>query len=141
MSETYAPAGASDVTGRVEIIGPPDTSTPAEVRPRTDGIVAVQVADDCTSFQAVHIPALTPEDDMTVTFDQRVRLVRVVNWTTNQRLLVKDGPIADSADDTATRVGYAPTTSVPATRVFPFVTDTIHVLSAGANEVTVEGFF
>lgn len=112
----------------------------AEVNSRTDGIVALEVNDDCTSFEAQHV-TLTSSTDTAITFAQPVRIVRVLNWDIGNRILAKDGAIANNTDATATRVGVAPTASVPGSRTFPFKTTSIHLRSAGASEVSIEGYF
>lgn len=98
------------------------------------------VADDYGSFEAQHV-TLIASTDTTITFAQSVRLVRVSNWDTVNRVLVKDGAIASDGDTSAARVGKAPTADVPNSEVYPISTTTIHLRSVGSSEVTCEGFF
>lgn len=92
------------------------------------------------SFEAVH-RTLIAGTDTTVTFTQTVRMVQVANWDTANRLLVKDGAIATGTDVSAARVGIAAAASVPGKATFPIRTDSIHVRSVGASEITVLGYF
>ncbi len=96
--------------------------------------------DDFIGFecQRITLVALT---DTTVTFAEGVRAVRVTNYDTGNTILVKNGSISGSADTTTRRVGVAPVTNVPNSAWFPFRTTTIHVLSAGASVIEVEGYF
>jgi hypothetical protein len=112
----------------------------AEVNARTDGIKALEVADDFTSFEANH-QTLTGSTDTTVTFAQTVRLVVVQNWDTANRVLVRDAAITSNTDSAAARVGFAPAASVPGKLTLPFKTASVHLRSAGSSEVTVIGFF
>lgn len=136
----FSPLPCPAEEGRGEFITNGDGTKIAVVEERTDGKIALDVADDCTSFQAVHL-VLVPETDTPIDFTQPVRIVRILNWATNGRVLAKDGSITDSSDATATRVGIAPVPSVPGSRTLPFVTASIHILSPVAAEVTVEGYF
>lgn len=73
------------------------------------------------------------------TFSAAVEVVRVKNWDTANRVLVKSSAISSDVEATASRVGFAPTTSVPNSEFYP-VSGTIYLRSAAASEVTVEGF-
>lgn len=140
-NDSVGPTGVAVPTSAT-LIGGSDGGTlraiPLAVR--TDGLRAVDVADDFTSFEAQHV-TLVASTDTTITFAQEVRMVRIVNWDTSNRVLVKDGAISSDADATATRVGKAPAADVPGTRTLPFKTTTIHLRSAAGSEVSVEGFF
>lgn len=104
------------------------------------GIPNVDPIDDYDSFQAIH-QILVASTDTTFVFAQAVRAVRVSNWDTTARVLVKDGPIISDSDAASARIGSAATTNVPGQMWFPFATSTIHLRSAVAAEVTVEGYF
>lgn len=95
---------------------------------------------DYDSFEASHV-TLVASTDTTITFAQEVNFVRVINWDTANRVLVKDGAIPTNTDAAATRVGKAPVADVPLLRSLPFKTNSIHLRSAGSSEVTVEGYF
>lgn len=92
-----------------------------------------------TTFEAQHL-SLVASTDTIITFSAPVSVIRIINWDITRRILVKDGAITSDSDPSATRVGFAPTTSVPGTRTLPFQTSTINLRSTGASEVTVEGF-
>lgn len=98
------------------------------------------VTDDNVGFEAQHT-TLTAGTDTTITFAQPVRVVRLSNFDTTNRVLVKNGAITTNTDAAAARVGIAPTANVPGEDYFPYITTTIHLRSAGASEVTVVGFF
>lgn len=98
------------------------------------------VRDDYTGFESFH-QTLVLGTDTTITFSSQVRMVRVTNWDSTARILVKNGAITSNTDATASRVGRAPTPDVPNSEVFPITTNSIHIRSALASEVTVEGFF
>lgn len=104
------------------------------------GTPTVDPLDDYDSFQAIH-QMLVPSTDTTVVFAQPVRAVRVSNWNTVVRILVKDGPIISDTDAAAARIGSAATTNVPGQMWFPFATNTIHLRASVDAEVTVEGYF
>jgi hypothetical protein len=91
-------------------------------------------------LECVH-QTLTASTDTTVTFSQPVYMVRVLNWSTTARVLVKKGAISADAATDATRVGIAPTANVPGCRTLPLFTKTLNLRSTGAAEVTVEGYF
>jgi hypothetical protein len=91
------------------------------------------------AFEAQHL-TLVPSTDTTVTFDPPVTAIRVRNWDPVNRVLVKMDAITSDTDALATRVGAAPDTDLPNNTTFPVRTDTIHLRSAGASEVTVEGY-
>lgn len=121
---------------QVSTLTPPTT---VSVTQGTAGAQAWPVSDDCVDMLCQHI-TLTGGIDTTITFAQEVRIVRVVNWSTTQRVLVKNSAITSDTDAAATRVGKAPAADVPGTRTFPFRTSTIHLRSAGDAEVSVEGY-
>lgn len=79
--------------------------------------------------------------DTTFTFTQSVRLIRISNWNTDTRVLVKDGPIDSNSDMTAARVGRATLFNKPGQMWFPLVTTSIHLRARLAGDVTVEGYF
>lgn len=91
-------------------------------------------------FEAQHV-TLVASTDTTITFTRLTEAIRVRNWDTTNRILVKTGAITSDSDATASRVGAAGTTSVPTVSVFPVRSQTIHIRSAGASEVTVEGYW
>jgi hypothetical protein len=126
-------AGKDPVTGTYANIA----ATPLNPLSSAVGLVNREAPFD--TFEAQHI-TLVASTDTTITFASSVSLVRVLNWDTANRLLVKDGAITSDADAAATRVGFAPTASVPGSRTLPFQTTTLHLRSAGAGEVTVEGY-
>lgn len=91
-------------------------------------------------FQAQHV-TLVASTDTTITFAHAVEAIRIRNWDTTNRVLVKNDAIANDTDATASRVGKAGATDIPTVTTFPVRTDTIHLRSAGASEVTVEGYW
>jgi hypothetical protein len=91
------------------------------------------------AFEAQHL-TLTPGADTVVTFDPDILAIRIRNWSTTDRVLVKQDVISGAADPLASRVGIAGATDIPTVSTFPVRTSTIHILSAGAAEVTVEGY-
>lgn len=91
-------------------------------------------------FDATHV-TLAPSTDTTVTFSRLTEAVRIRNWDTGNRLLVKTSAITSDADATASRVGKAGSADIPTVSVFPVRTTSIHVRSAGASEVTLEAYF
>lgn len=103
-------------------------------------ILPVHIIDDCESLEAIH-QLLEANTDTTFTFTQTVRLVRISNWNISTRILVKDGSITSNTDISAARVGRAYKVDVPRQTWFPFVTNSIHLRSNLASEVTVEGYF
>lgn len=70
----------------------------------------VDPLDDFDSFEAIH-QTIPPNTDVTVTFAQPVRLLRISNWDISNRILVKDGVIVSNSDGSAARVGKALVTS------------------------------
>lgn len=99
----------------------------------------LEVRDDLDTFESDH-RTLTASTDTTITFSAEVRMVRVVNWDTARRVLVKDAAIGTDTDSASARVGKAPAADVSNEKWFPIKTTTIHLRSAGASEVTVEGY-
>lgn len=91
-------------------------------------------------FSATHT-TLSASTDTTISFPRLVEAVRVRNWDTANRVLVKTGAIATDVDATASRVGKAGTADIPTVSVFPVRVSSIHVRSAGASEVTIEGYW
>lgn len=124
-----------DISGStgVGVTGP---LTDAELRATPPPVDPV---DDYDTFEAQHV-VLVGSTDTTITFSSAVRLVRISNWDTVNRILAKDGSISSDSDVTAARVGKAPAADVPGQMYFPFATTTIHVRSAVGSEVTVEGY-
>lgn len=108
---------------------------------RKDGILETQpVKDDFTDFYADH-RTLVASTDTTITFSSQVRMVKIINWDTSNRILVKNGPITSDTDSTASRVGKAPASDIPNDSYFPFVTSSIHIRSAATSEITIEAYF
>jgi hypothetical protein len=99
----------------------------------------VDFVDDYDSLLAIH-QTLTASTDTIFNFAQSVRTVRVSNWDSEQRVLVKDGVISNNSDITAARVGVAISNEVPSVMWFPFATDSIHLRSSVNAIVTVEGY-
>lgn len=91
-------------------------------------------------FDATHL-TLAPSTDTTVTFTRLTEAFRIRNWDTTNRVLVKTAVISSDVDATASRVGKAGTADIPTVSVFPVRTFSIHLRSAGASEVTVEGYY
>jgi hypothetical protein len=91
------------------------------------------------AFEAQHL-TLVASTDTTITFDPPVVAIRIRNWDTANRVLVKQDPITSDTDPLATRVGKAPAADIPNNSTFPVRTSTIHLRSAGASEVSVEGY-
>jgi hypothetical protein len=92
------------------------------------------------SFRPQHL-TLVASTDTTITFPRTVEAVRVRNWDTANRVLVSMEAITSDVDATADRVGKAGATDIPTVSTFPVRTDTIHIRSAGASEVTVSGYY
>jgi hypothetical protein len=92
-----------------------------------------------STFEADH-RTLTASTDTTITFSATVSAIRIVNWDTANAVLVKDGAISSDTDAAAARVGRASGTGIPSSRVFPIESGSIHVRSAGASEITIEGY-
>jgi hypothetical protein len=90
-------------------------------------------------FESQHA-TLTPSTDTTFTFTPPILAIRVRNWDIANRVLVSTATITSAVDATATRVGKAATADIPTISTFPVRTQTIHLRSAGASEVTVEGY-
>lgn len=97
------------------------------------------LVDEFVDFEAQDL-TLVASTDTTVTFASPVRMVRILNWDTANRVLVKNSAISSNTDAAATRVGIAPTASVAGSRTLPYRTTTIHLRSAGTSNVTVEGY-
>jgi hypothetical protein len=91
------------------------------------------------AFESQHL-TLTPSTDTTITFDPDIIAIRVRNWDTVNRVLISQEAITSDTDATATRVGKAATADIPTVTTIPVRTDTIHLRSAGASEVTIEGY-
>jgi hypothetical protein len=119
---------------------PVDGSGTIIINTRTDGIAALDVADDMTSFEAF-TQTLSASTDTTITFTQPVRLVKVKNFDTTNVIFVRDAAIASDTPSNAEKVGVAPATNVPAVEYFPFKTTTVHLRGAGASAVSVTGYF
>ena len=92
------------------------------------------------AFETQHI-TLVASTDTTVTFDPPVVAIRVRNWDTTARVLVSLTAIASDVDATASRVGKAPAADIPNNSTFPVRTSVLHLRSAAAAEVSVEGYF
>lgn len=91
------------------------------------------------AFESQHV-TLVASTDTTLTFDPPVIAIRVRNWDTSNRVLVSQEAIASDVDATASRVGKAGATDIPTVTTYPVRTASIHLRSAGASEVTVEGY-
>lgn len=130
------PAGDNTV-GRAKLT---DGTDVAEINARTDGKVALEVADDMTSFEAF-TQALVASTDTTITFSQTVRLIRVKNNSTTAVVYVRDGAISSDTPANAELVGLAAAANLPNTEYYPFVGTTIHLRSAGTPTVSVTGFY
>ena len=91
------------------------------------------------AFESQHV-TLVASTDTTLSFDPPVVAVRVRNWDTTNRLLVSLTSIASDVDATASRVGKAPAADIANNSTFPVRTSSLHLRSAGASEVTVEGY-
>lgn len=90
-------------------------------------------------YDSVH-QTLVASTDTTITFLTPVMAVRVRNWDPANRVLVSLDPITSDSDATADRVPAASSANAPAVSVFPVRTQSIHLRSAGASEVTVSGY-
>lgn len=99
----------------------------------------INTKQDYANFESSH-QTLSANTDTTITFSASVRLVRVTNWDILNVILVKNGAISSNTDATASRVGIAALLNIPNSEVFPITTSSIHVRSAAASVVTVEGF-
>lgn len=130
------PSGSNTI-GSVKITDGTDT---AEVNTRADGKVALEVADDMTSFESF-TQALVASTDTTFTFAQSVRLIRVKNNSTSSVIYVRDGAISSDTPSNAELIGVAADTNLPNTEYYPFVGTTIHLRSAGTPTVSVTGFY
>lgn len=91
------------------------------------------------NFQSTHV-TLVASTDTIITFSTAVKFVRVTNWDILNLILVKNGAIATDTDSTCSRVGIAPILNLSNSESFPITTGSIHIRSAGASTVTVEGF-
>lgn len=120
-------------TGKVTIT---DLNEPAKFI-KVDSSGKAGVFDDFDDFEAQHV-TLSASTDTTITASGAARMVRVLNWDTANRVLVKNGAISSDTDAAASRVGKAPAADVPGSRTIPFTTSTIHLRSASTSEVTVE---
>lgn len=110
-----------------------------DIKARFDSLLDVIALD---AHEASH-QTLSAGTDTTVTFSGKVARFRVVNWSTDYPLLVKNGAIGTDTDSAAARVPKAASASVPGVMEFPFATNSIHVrihTDATIREVTVEGF-
>lgn len=92
------------------------------------------------TFLSQHL-TLSVSTDTTVTFPNGVLAIRVRNWDTVNRVLLSQTAITSDVDATATRVGKAGSADIPTVTTLPVRTTTIHLRSAGASEVTIEGYF
>lgn len=110
-----------------------------ELNTHTTKLTSIDNKQDYANFESTHM-TLVAGADTTITFSQTVRLVRITNWDIVNRLLVKNGVITSNTDSSASRVGIAPALNVPNSEVFPILTASIHIRSASASEITVEGF-
>lgn len=91
------------------------------------------------NFESNHL-TLSASTDTTITFTQAVKFVRVTNWDVLNTILVKNGALTSNTDSTASRVGVAPAVNLSNNECFPITTTSIHIRSAAASVVTVEGF-
>lgn len=97
------------------------------------------VRDDYLYHEAQHV-TLTPNTDTAISFAQEVELIFVTNWSTTGRVLAKFAVITSNTDASAARVGLAPASDIPNDKPFIRRTTSIHIRSAVAAEVTVEGY-
>lgn len=97
------------------------------------------VTQDFVALQADH-RTLTASQSTAITFNREVRAVRVTNWDTVNRVLFKTSTIGSDTDAAAARCGKAPKADVPSETWFPVKGRTFYVRSAGASEITVEGY-
>lgn len=115
----------------------------AAVRARGVGggaIAALETADDCDDMQCKRL-TLVADTNTAVDFAQTVRIIRVVNWDIVNEVLVKTSPTSSLTDVDSTSVGAAPAAGVPNSRTFVLRRAQIHLRSAGASRVNVEGMF
>lgn len=98
----------------------------------------VPVTDKPNVMEAAHA-TLGASTSTPFTFTAAVEVVRIKNWDTTNRVLVKSSAVSSDADASASRIGKAPAADLPNSEFYP-VSGTIHLRSAGAAEVTVEGF-
>ncbi len=133
---------SATVVGEVEVKN--DSGNPVPVSgPLTDTALRatpVQFQDDFDNFESSH-RTLVASTDTTITFSQAVRMVKITNWDTSNRVLVKNGAIASDVDATAARIGKAPATDVPNVKTILITTASIHLRSAAGSEVTIEGYY
>lgn len=97
-----------------------------------------RVTDKPDVMEAFHT-TLVASTSTPFAFSAAVEVVRVKNWDTVNRVLVKSSAISSDTDTGASRIGKAPTADLPNSEFYP-VSGTIHLRSTGTNEVTVEGF-
>lgn len=98
----------------------------------------VPVTDKPDVMEASHV-TLVASTSTPFTFTAAVEVVRVKNWDTSNRVLVKSSAVSSDIDVVASRVGKAPAADLPNSEFYP-VSGTIYLRSAAASEVTVEGF-
>lgn len=115
-------------------------SLDAQVMARTDGINALEVADDMTSAETFR-QTLSASTDTTITFSQPIRLVRVKNESLTATVFVRDGAISSDTPTNAEMVGVAPVANLPTGEYYPFLTTTIHLRSAGTPTCSITGFY
>lgn len=132
--------GTAAIVGNAWPIKVTDGTDSAEVNARTDGILALEVADDMTSFETFR-QALVASTDTTITFTQPVRLIKVKNESLVSTVFVRDAAIASDTPANAEMVGVAAAANLPNTDWFPIKTTTIHLRSAGTPTVDITGFF
>lgn len=99
---------------------------------------SLRVTDKPDVMEASHV-TLAASTSTQFTFTSAVEVVRIKNWDTASRVLVKSSAISTDVDATASRVGKAPASDLPNSEFFP-VSGTIFLRSTAASEVTVEGF-
>lgn len=98
-----------------------------------------RVVDDYDLFEAFH-ETLVADTPKKFIFTNPSRLIRITNWSTTNRVLVKLSQINDSSDDKAARIGIAGAANIPSSEVWPVRAKSIFLLSSGNAEVTVEAF-
>lgn len=98
------------------------------------------IEDEFNNFEAQNV-TLSANTDTTITFVQPVRLIRIKNFDTSNKILIKNSAITSNTDAGADYVGVAPATNVPLSDYFPYRTSTIHVRSAGASLISVIGCY
>ena len=95
--------------------------------------------DDFSGFTATHF-TFASSTSRPIDLSTSVRMYRVTNWSTSARILVKTTTITSSTDGGAARVGVAPSADLPNGEVWPITSTTLHVLSTGGGDCTVEAF-